>query len=99
VYPTKPQQAVKSRINSKIKPQINAEDKPMLKTYEAIIQDGQFKWLDERPNIRSGRVFITVLEDRAAITPSISMAINDLSKQDLLNLFGSEPDAQDISNF
>lgn len=71
----------------------------MLKTYEAIIQDGQFKWLDERPNIRSGRVFITVLEDRAAITPSISMAINDLSKQDLLNLFGSEPDAQDISNF
>ena len=71
----------------------------MLKTYEAIIQDGQFKWLDERPNIRSGRVFITVLEDRAAITPSISMAINDLSKQDLLNLFGTEPDAQDISNF
>lgn len=99
MYPTKPQQAVKSRINSKIKPQINTEDKPMLKTYEAIIQDGQFKWLDERPNIRSGRVFITVLEDRAAITPSISMAINDLSKQDLLNLFGSEPDAQDISNF
>lgn len=71
----------------------------MLKTYEAIIQDGQVKWLAKRPNIRSSRVFITVLEERATITPSISMAINDSSKQDLLNLFGSEPDSQDISNF
>jgi hypothetical protein len=65
----------------------------MLKTYEAIIQDGQVKWLAENPNIRSGRVFITVLEDRST---SINAAINSSSKQDLLNLFGAEPDAQDI---
>jgi hypothetical protein len=36
----------------------------MLKTYEAIIQDGQVKWLAEKPDIRSGRLFITVLEYR-----------------------------------
>lgn len=65
----------------------------MLKTYEAIIQDGQVKWLAEKPNIRSGRVFITVLEDRST---SLNAAINNSSKQDLLNLFGAEPDAQDI---
>jgi hypothetical protein len=65
----------------------------MLKTYEAIIQDGQVKWLAEKPDIRSGRVFITVLEERST---SINAAINSSSKQDLLNLFGAEPDAQDI---
>ena len=68
----------------------------MLKTYEAIIQDGQVKWLAEKPDIRSGRVFITVLEDRSMVTPTISAAINNSLKQDLLNLFGAEPDAQKI---
>jgi hypothetical protein len=65
----------------------------MLKTYEAIIQDGQVKWLAEKPDIRSGRVFITVLEERST---SINAAVNSSLKQDLLNLFGAEPDAQDI---
>ena len=64
----------------------------MLRTYEAIIQDGQVKWLAEKPDIKSGRVFITVLEDRSMGNPKI----NDSLKQDLLNLFGAEPDAQDI---
>lgn len=68
----------------------------MLKTYEAIIQDGQVKWLAEKPDIRSGRVFITVLEERSMVTPKINVAINNSLKQDLLNLFGTEPDAQDI---
>ena len=64
----------------------------MLRTYEAIIQDGQVKWLAEKPDIKSGRVFITVLEDRSMGNPKI----NDSLKQDLLNLFGAEPDAQEI---
>jgi hypothetical protein len=68
----------------------------MLKTYEAIIQDGQVKWLAEKPDIKSGRVFVTVFEEQSTPTPTINMAINDSSKQDLLNLFGAEPDAQDI---
>ncbi len=68
----------------------------MLKTYEAIIQDGQVKWLAEKPDIRSGRVFITVLEEQSMVTPTINGAINNSFKQDLLNLFGTEPDVQDI---
>jgi hypothetical protein len=68
----------------------------MLKTYEAIIQDGQVKWLAEKPDIRSGRVFITFLEERSMVTPAITVAINNSFKQDLLNLFGTEPDVQDV---
>ena len=64
----------------------------MLRTYEAIIQDGQVKWLAEKPDIKSGRVFITVLEDRSMG----NLKINDSLKQNVLNLFGAEPDAQDI---
>jgi hypothetical protein len=64
----------------------------MLKTYEAIIQDGQVKWLAETPDIKSGHVFITFFEDRAIVNP----IVNDSLKQDLLNLFGAEPDAQNI---
>lgn len=64
----------------------------MLRTYEAVIEDGEVKWLAEKPDIQSGRVFITILEDRSIVTPTT----NDSLKQDLLNLFGTEPDAQDI---
>ncbi|MEY2978521.1 MAG: hypothetical protein RLZZ435_2660 [Cyanobacteriota bacterium] len=32
----------------------------MLKTYEAIIQDGQVLWLAEKPDIPMVRVFITI---------------------------------------
>ena len=64
----------------------------MLKTYEAIIQDGQVQWLAEKPDTKSCRVFITVFEEQSIATP----IINEPLKQDLLNFYGSEPDAQDI---
>ena len=64
----------------------------MLKTYEAIIQDGQILWLAEKPDISIVRVFITVLDDRL-IAP---IERKESFKQDLLDLFGAEPDAQDI---
>lgn len=35
----------------------------MLKTYEVAIKDGQVKWLDDKPNIKSGRAIITILEE------------------------------------
>jgi hypothetical protein len=35
----------------------------MLKTYEVAIEDGQVKWLDDKPNIKSGRAIITILEE------------------------------------
>ena len=64
----------------------------MLKTYEAIIQDGQVLWLAEKPDIPMVRVFITVLDDRFMT----SIEKKESFKQDLLDLFGAEPDAQDI---
>jgi hypothetical protein len=64
----------------------------MLKTYEDILQEGQVQWLADKPDIQLCRVFITVLEDHSILTTEI----NNSFKQDLLNLFGTEPDAQDI---
>lgn len=34
----------------------------MLKSYEAIYENGQVKWLDEQPTSESARVIVTVLE-------------------------------------
>jgi hypothetical protein len=38
----------------------------MLKSYEAIYEDGQVKWLGEQPSVSSARLIVTVLEE---ITP------------------------------
>jgi hypothetical protein len=35
----------------------------MLKSYEAIYENGQFKWLTEQPDITNARVIVTVLEE------------------------------------
>mgnify|MGYP001150427403 CR=1 FL=1 len=35
----------------------------MLKSYEAIYENGQVKWLAERPEVSSARVVVTVLEE------------------------------------
>ena len=35
----------------------------MLKSYEAIYENGQVKWLGEQPEINSARIIITVLEE------------------------------------
>lgn len=37
----------------------------MLESYEAIYENGQLKWLKEKPPIHSGRVIVTVLEDNS----------------------------------
>ena len=37
----------------------------MLKSYEAIYENGQVKWLEEQPSIQSARVIVTVLEETA----------------------------------
>jgi len=38
----------------------------MLKSYEAIYENGQFKWLSEKPEVQTARVIITVLEETPA---------------------------------
>ena len=35
----------------------------MLKSYEAIYENGQVKWLSEQPTVRSARVIVTILEE------------------------------------
>jgi hypothetical protein len=35
----------------------------MLKSYEAIYENGQVKWLSEQPAVRSARVIVTILEE------------------------------------
>ncbi len=36
----------------------------MLKSYEAIYENGQVKWLDEQPSVESARLIVTVLEEK-----------------------------------
>jgi hypothetical protein len=50
----------------------------MLKSYEAIYENGQVKWLNEQPTVRSARVIVTILEETEPPmkrrTPPASMA-------------------------
>ena len=49
----------------------------MLKSYEATLDQGQVKWLDEQPNIESARVIVTILDEtgpRMRRKPPLSIA-------------------------
>jgi hypothetical protein len=50
----------------------------MLKSYEAIMENGQLKWLTDEPKPSSARVIITILEDTTPSlkrrTPPVSIA-------------------------
>jgi hypothetical protein len=35
----------------------------VLKSYEAIYENGQVKWLSEQPQVSSARIIVTVLEE------------------------------------
>lgn len=41
----------------------------MLKSYQAVYADGVLRWLDEAPQVQSGRVIVTFIDD-APITDS-----------------------------
>ena len=38
----------------------------MLRSYEAIYENGCLRWLDEQPNAESVRVIVTILNEQAA---------------------------------
>ena len=40
----------------------------MLKSYEAIYENGQIQWIGERPELKHARLIVTVLED----SPNVS---------------------------
>ena len=69
----------------------------MLKTYEAIIQDGQVKWLAEQPEFKSARILITVVEDLTSKSSVKGLSKAQVEVKTLLELAGSEPDAKDIT--
>ncbi len=41
----------------------------MLKSYEALYEDGQVTWLTEQPSVQSARLIITVLEENLVPNP------------------------------
>jgi hypothetical protein len=40
----------------------------MLKSYEAIYENGQVTWLAEQPHIKTARVIVTILEETFSAT-------------------------------
>jgi hypothetical protein len=50
----------------------------MLKSYEAIYENGQLTWVSEQPQVNTARVIVTVLEEtlpgKKRRTPPISIA-------------------------
>ena len=63
----------------------------MLRSYEAIYENGQLRWLAERPNVETARVIITVLDDLAG---SHDVTVDAASELRLEDLGGSEPSAE-----
>ncbi len=51
----------------------------MLKSYRAIYADGVLRWLDEAPQVQSGRVIVTFV-DEAPITDSSSRRAIELDR-------------------
>ena len=62
----------------------------MLKSYEAIYEHGQVRWLEEQPPIRSARIIVTILEETVPDEPRQPQASL------LATLGGSQPDLQPI---
>lgn len=41
----------------------------MLKSYEAVYENGQLMWVSEQPSARSARVIVTVIEELEPTSP------------------------------
>lgn len=68
----------------------------MLKSYEAIFEDGQVKWLTDEPKVSSARVIVTILEDttppKRRRTPPDSIAGKGRTLGDLVSPMIEEED-------
>lgn len=45
-----------------VKPLNQPKEEAMLKSYEAMIENGRLKWLSEQPEVQSARIIVTVLD-------------------------------------
>ncbi len=52
----------------------------MLKSYEAIYENGQVKWLNEQPVLSSARIIVTVLDDLPQGSQEPKVAAQSLRK-------------------
>jgi hypothetical protein len=66
----------------------------MLKSYEAIFENGQVRWLTDKPELKSARVIVTILEETVLAAKGAESLIDRGLK--LEELGGSEPQVQDI---
>ena len=68
----------------------------MLKSYKAVIKDGQIKWLTDEPNINKAHVIVTILEDTtlqpSRRTPATTIAGKGKTIGDLVSPIIDEQD-------
>jgi hypothetical protein len=64
----------------------------MLKTYEAIYDNGQLKWVSEEPDIKSARILITVMEEYSSSAEEQAR----VAAKALAQLEGTELNLEDI---
>ncbi len=68
----------------------------MLKSYEAIFENGQIKWLTDEPKVSSARVIVTILSDTTPPTkrrtPPASIAGKGRTLGDLVSSVIEEQD-------
>ena len=68
----------------------------MLKSYEAIYENGRVKWLMEQPEIKSARIIVTILEETELLTerrtPQPSIAGKGKTLGDIVNPIVPEED-------
>ena len=68
----------------------------MLKTYEAMYENGQIKWLEEDPQVSSARVIVTFLDETKVPlkhrSPSAKIAGKGETLSDLVSPIVDEQD-------
>ena len=70
----------------------------MLKSYEAIYENGQMKWLKEQPSIQSARVIVTILEETELPVERRSPPDSIAGKGNLGNVVSQILDEEDETN-
>jgi len=56
----------------------------MLKSYEAIYENGQLKWLADAPQVHSARIIVTVLEETEKLPKRRSFPESMVGKVEIL---------------
>ena len=60
----------------------------MLQSYQAVIEQGQLKWLDTPPQMQNARLIVTFLPDDLVFNQSLTYDLN--KKGERAKLFGVE---------